>query len=174
MDEIKSLSELFHIFENKSRKRIMYFRGQVRDWPLRPWLAREGVTEQERAKEPKCFERLAEILPKVNDWERATIREVQQVTAWSDTSISFTLDAQRLDPQNCWAIVLDDNEEVLEVLKLGEPTAVFQSIKRRTIGTGDANKVAANLRTSWTATGSDIEIEADVLILPGSCDECRD
>jgi hypothetical protein len=53
----------------------MYFRGQVCDWSLRPSLARESVTEQERTKESECFERLAEILPKVNDWERATIAQ---------------------------------------------------------------------------------------------------
>ena len=66
---------MFHIFENKSRGWIIYFRGQVFDWSLRPWLAREGVSEQERAKESECFERLAEILPNVNDWERATIAQ---------------------------------------------------------------------------------------------------
>jgi len=75
MGEIINLSDLFHIFENRTSGRIMYFRGQVRDWLLRPWLARESVTEQERAKESECFERLAEILPKVNDWERATIAQ---------------------------------------------------------------------------------------------------
>ncbi len=75
MAEIKNLSELLRVFEKKASRRIIYFRGQVRDWSLRPSLAREGVPEQERKKEPECFERLAEILPNVNDWERATIAQ---------------------------------------------------------------------------------------------------
>lgn len=75
MGEIQNLSELIRVFEKKASRRIIYFRGQVRDWSLRPSLAREGVPEQERKKEPECFERLAEILQNVNDWERATIAQ---------------------------------------------------------------------------------------------------
>lgn len=75
MDEIRKLSELFHIFENKSPRRIMYFRGQVRNWSLKPRLARPEVSEQERAKESECFKRLAEKLPTRNDWERASVAQ---------------------------------------------------------------------------------------------------
>lgn len=91
MGEIKNLSELLRVFENRASRRIMYFRGQVRDWPLRPSLARESVPEQEREKEPECFERLAEILPNVNDWERATIAQHHGVPTrlldWSENPL---------------------------------------------------------------------------------------
>jgi hypothetical protein len=99
MVEINKLSDLFHIFEDRTSGWIMYFRGQVRDWPLRPSLAREGVTEQERAKEPECFNRLAEILPMVNDWERAAIAQHYGVPTrlldWSENplvGLYFALD----------------------------------------------------------------------------------
>jgi hypothetical protein len=119
MGEIKSLSELFHIFENKPRRRIMYFRGQVRDWPLRPWLAREGVTEQERAKEPECFERLAEILPEVNDWERATIAQHYGVPTrlldWSENplvGLYFALEDNNYDNEDGVIWVFEDKTAV--------------------------------------------------------------
>ncbi len=115
MGEINNLSDLFHIFENKTRRRIMYFRGQVRDWPLRPWLAREGVTEQERAKESECFERLAEILPKVNDWERATIAQHYGVPTrlldWSENplvGLYFALDDNNYDEKDGVIWVFED------------------------------------------------------------------
>jgi hypothetical protein len=75
MNEIRNISDLFLIYENKTPGRIMYFRGQVFDWPLKPSLARDNVSEHERAKESECFVRLAEILLEVNDWERATIAQ---------------------------------------------------------------------------------------------------
>jgi hypothetical protein len=119
MDEIKSLSELFHIFENKPRGRIMYFRGQVRDWPLRPWLARAGVAEQERAKEPECFERLAEILPKVNDWERATIAQHYGVPTrlldWSENplvGLYFAIEDNNYDIEDGVIWVFEDKTAV--------------------------------------------------------------
>jgi len=99
MGEINNLSDLFRIFENRTSGRIMYFRGQVRDWPLWPSLSRQGITEQERAKEPECFEKLAEILPSVNDWERATIAQHYGVPTrlidWSENplvGLYFALD----------------------------------------------------------------------------------
>lgn len=75
MNEINNLSNLFEIYENRKPKYIIYFRGQFQDWPLRPSLARDNVSEQERSKESKCFERLAMILPNKNDWECATIAQ---------------------------------------------------------------------------------------------------
>lgn len=75
MNEIIKLSDLFLIYEKKTPRRNIYFRGQVFDWPLKPSLARDDVTDHERAKESECFARLTEILPDVNDWERATIAQ---------------------------------------------------------------------------------------------------
>jgi hypothetical protein len=73
----------------------MYFRGQVRDWPLKPSLARENIPKQERAKESECFERLVKILPKANDWERATIARHYGVPTrlldWSENPLAYTL-----------------------------------------------------------------------------------
>ena len=98
----------------------MYFRGQVRDWALRPWLAREGVTEQERAKEPECFERLAEILPKVNDWERATIAQHYGVPTrlldWSENpfvGLYFALEDHKYDNEDGVIWVFEDKTAVV-------------------------------------------------------------
>jgi len=99
MGKIRNLSDLFHIFEGQTSGLIMYFRGQVCDWSLKPSLARENVTEQERAKESECFERLTETLPNVNDWERATIAQHYGVPTrlidWSENplvGLYFALD----------------------------------------------------------------------------------
>jgi len=93
----------------------MYFRGQVCDWSLRPSLARESVTEQERAKESECFERLAEILPKVNDWERATIAQHYGVPTrlldWSENplvGLYFALDDNNYDDKDGVIWVFED------------------------------------------------------------------
>lgn len=121
MGEIKNLSDLFHIFEDRTSRRIMYFRGQVRDWSLRPWLARESVTEQERAKESECFEKLAEILPNVNDWERATIAQHYGVPTrlldWSENplvGIYFTLDDKNYDNEDGVIWVFEDKTVVVK------------------------------------------------------------
>lgn len=115
MSEINNLSALFHIFENRTSRRIMYFRGQVCDWSLRPSLARESVTEQERAKESECFERLAEILPEVNDWERATIAQHYGVPTrlldWSENplvGLYFALDDNNYDEEDGVIWVFED------------------------------------------------------------------
>ena len=115
MGEIINLSDLFHILEDRTPERIMYFRGQVRDWSLRPSLARESVTEQERAKESECFERLAEILPKVNDWERATIAQHYGVPTrlldWSENplvGLYFALDDNNYDDEDGVIWVFED------------------------------------------------------------------
>ena len=120
MGEIKNLSDLFHIFEYRNSGWIMYFRGQVRDWSLRPSLAREGVPEQERKKEPECFERLAEILPNVNDWERATIAQHYGVPTrlldWSENplvGIYFTIKEDKYDNQNGVIWVFEDKTTVV-------------------------------------------------------------
>ncbi|MBN2593911.1 MAG: FRG domain-containing protein [Sedimentisphaerales bacterium] len=119
MDEIINLSDLFRIFENQTPGRIMHFRGQVRDWPLKPSLAREGVTEQERAKEPECFERLAKILPSVNDWERATIAQHYGVPTrlidWSENPLVgfyFALDDKNYDNEDGVIWVFEDKTAV--------------------------------------------------------------
>jgi len=121
MGEIKNLSDLFHIFEDRTSRRIMYFRGQVRDWSLRPSLARESVTEQERAKESECFEKLAEILPNVNDWERATIAQHYGVPTrlldWSENplvGIYFTLDDKNYDNEDGVIWVFEDKTVVVK------------------------------------------------------------
>ena len=121
MGEIINLSELLRIFENKASKRIMYFRGQVRDWSLRPSLAREGVSEQERAKESECFEKLAEILPNVNDWERATIAQHYGVPTrlidWSENplvGIYFALDDKNYDNEDGVIWVFEDKTAVVK------------------------------------------------------------
>ena len=121
MGEIKNLSDLFHIFEDRTSGRIMYFRGQVRDWSLRPWLARESVTEQERAKESECFEKLAEILPNVNDWERATIAQHYGVPTrlldWSENplvGIYFALDDKNYDNEDGVIWVFEDKTVVVK------------------------------------------------------------
>ena len=75
MDKISNLSDLFQIFDNQTPGWIMYFRGQARDWPLKPWIARSTVSEQEREKEPECYKRLASLLPAGTEWERATIAQ---------------------------------------------------------------------------------------------------
>src|SRR4030042_2937922 len=115
MGEINNLSDLFHIFEDRTSGWIMYFRGQVRDWSLRPSLARESVTEQERAKELECFERLAEILPKVNDWERATIAQHYGVPTrlldWSENplvGLYFALDDNNYNDEDGVIWVFED------------------------------------------------------------------
>ena len=120
MDEIINLSDLFHIFEDQTLGWIMYFRGQVRDWSLRPWLARESVTEQERAKESECFERLAKILPKVNDWERATIAQHYGVPTrlldWSENplvGLYFALDDNNYDDEDGVIWVFEDKTFVV-------------------------------------------------------------
>ena len=119
MGEIKSLSELLSVFEKKASGRIIYFRGQVRDWSLRPSLAREGVPEQERKKEPECFERLAEILPNVNDWERATIAQHYGVPTrlidWSENplvGIYFAIKDDKYDSEDGVIWVFEDKTAV--------------------------------------------------------------
>jgi len=99
----------------------MYFRGQVRDWSLRPPLARESVTEQERAKESECFEKLAEILPNVNDWERATIAQHYGVPTrlldWSENplvGIYFALDDKNYDNEDGVIWVFEDKTVVVK------------------------------------------------------------
>jgi hypothetical protein len=107
MGEINYLSDLFHVFDDLSHGWVMYFRGQVYDWSLRPSLARESVTEQERAKELECCKRLAEILTKVNDWERATIAQHYGVPTrlldWSENplvGLYFALDDENHDNED--------------------------------------------------------------------------
>jgi len=119
MGEIKNLSELLRVFEKKPSKSIIYFRGQVRDWSLRPSLAREGVPEQERKKEPECFERLAEILPNVNDWERATIAQHYGVPTrlldWSENplvGIYFAINDGNYDNEDGVIWVFEDKTAV--------------------------------------------------------------
>jgi hypothetical protein len=119
MGEIKNLSELLRVFENKDSKRVMHFRGQVRDWSLRPSLAREGVSEQEREKEPECFERLSEILPDVNDWERATIAQHYGVPTrlidWSENplvGIYFAIENNKYDNEDGVIWVFEDKTAV--------------------------------------------------------------
>lgn len=121
MGEIRNLSDLFHIFEDRASGRIMYFRGQVRDWSLRPSLARESVTEQERAKESECFEKLAQILPNVNDWERATIAQHYGVPTrlldWSENplvGIYFALDDKNYDNEDGVIWVFEDKTVVVK------------------------------------------------------------
>jgi hypothetical protein len=121
MDEINSLSHLFRISENRTSGRIMYFRGQVRDWSLRPSLARESVTEQERTRESECFERLAEILPGVTDWERATIAQHYGVPTrlldWSENplvGLYFALDDSDYDKEDGVIWVFEDKTAVAE------------------------------------------------------------
>ena len=119
MGEIKNLSELLRVFEKKASRRIIYFRGQVRDWSLRPSLARDGVPEQERKKEPECFERLAEILPNVNDWERATIAQHYGVPTrllyWSENplvGIYFAIEDNKYDNEDGVIWVFEDKTAV--------------------------------------------------------------
>jgi len=119
MGEINRLSDLFHIFDGQKSGCIMYFRGQVCDWPLRPSLARESVTEQERARESECFERLAEILPGVNDWERATIAQHYGVPTrlldWSENplvGLYFALDDRDSDDEDGVIWVFKDRTTV--------------------------------------------------------------
>jgi len=119
MDEINHLSDLFHIFEKRSSGWILYFRGQVCDWSLRPSLARESVTEQERAKEFECFDRLAVILPKVNDWERATIAQHYGVPTrlldWSENplvGLYFALNDNNCDNKDGVIWVFEDKTVV--------------------------------------------------------------
>ncbi len=121
MGEIKKLSELFHIFEDRTSRGIIHFRGQVRDWPLRPWLAREGVTEQERAKESECFERLAKILPTANNWERATIAQHYGVPTrlldWSENplvGLYFALEDENYDNKDGVIWVFEDKTAVVD------------------------------------------------------------
>lgn len=120
MDEIANLSDLFHIFEDRTSRRIMYFRGQVRDWSLRPWLARESVTEQERAKESECFKRLAEILPNVNDWESATIAQHYGVPTrlldWSENplvGLYFALNDDNYDDEDGVIWIFEDKTKLV-------------------------------------------------------------
>jgi hypothetical protein len=120
MDKIINLSGLFRIIENQTPGWIMYFRGQVRDWPLRPSLSREGVTEQERAKESECFERLAKILPLVNDWERATIAQHYGVPTrlidWSENplvGLYFALDDKSYDNEDGVIWVFEDKTKIV-------------------------------------------------------------
>lgn len=120
MGIITSLSDLFHIFEDRTSERVMYFRGQVRDWPLSPSLARKSVTEQERAKESECFRRLAEILPNVNDWERATIAQHYGVPTrlldWSENplvGLYFALDDEKYDDEDGVIWVFEDKTIVV-------------------------------------------------------------
>jgi len=119
MGEIENLSDLFRIFEDRTSGRIMYFRGQVHDWSLRPSLARESVTEQERAKESECFKKLAKILPNVNDWERATIAQHYGVPTrlldWSENplvGIYFALDDKNYDNEDGVIWVFEDKTVV--------------------------------------------------------------
>jgi hypothetical protein len=132
MGEINNLSDLFDIFEDQTSGWIMYFRGQVRDWSLRPWLARESVTEQERAKESECFERLAEILPQVNDWERATIAQHYGVPTrlldWSENplvGLYFALNDNNYDDEDgvIW-VFADKTIVVKEVASLRDGSGV--------------------------------------------------
>ena len=99
----------------------MYFRGQVRNWSLKPSLAREIVTEQERAKESECFEKLAKILPNVNDWERATIAQHYGVPTrlldWSENplvGLYFALDDKNYDNEDGVIWVLEDKTAVVK------------------------------------------------------------
>jgi hypothetical protein len=99
----------------------MYFRGQVRDWLLRPSLARESATEQERAMESECFEKLAEILPNMNDWERATIAQHYGVPTrlldWSENplvGLYFALDDKNYDSEDGVIWILEDKTAVVK------------------------------------------------------------
>ena len=104
------------------------------------------------------------------DWKRATIREVQQVTSWADGEVKFTLDAQRLDPENCWAVALDDNEEVLAVHKVGTPTAIYQAIRRPAVS---ATAGAVRLVSEYFAFSADFAYKCKFIIMPSSCTEFR-
>jgi hypothetical protein len=119
MDEIRNLSELLRVFENRASRRIMYFRGQVRDWCLKPSLARESVSQQEREKESDCFERLAKILTNVNDWERATIAQHHGVPTrlldWSENplvGIYFAIEGNEYDGEDGVIWVFEDKTAV--------------------------------------------------------------
>ncbi|NQT68188.1 MAG: FRG domain-containing protein [Desulfobacteraceae bacterium] len=121
MGEIINLPNLFHIFEDRTSGWIMYFRGQVRDWSLRPSLARESVTEQERAKESECFEKLAKILPNVNDWECATIAQHYGVPTrlldWSENplvGLYFALDDKNYGNEDGVIWVFEDKTAIVK------------------------------------------------------------
>jgi hypothetical protein len=125
MGKINNLSDLFHIFEDRTPEWIMYFRGQVHDWSLKPSLARESITEQEREKESECFERLAEILPTVNDWERATIAQHYGVPTrlldWSENplvGLYFALDDNNDDEDGVIWVFEDKTILVPEVASI--------------------------------------------------------
>ena len=82
-------------------------------------MAREGVPEQERKKEPECFERLAEILPNVNDWERATIAQHYGVPTrlldWSENplvGIYFAINDGNYDNEDGVIWVFEDKTAV--------------------------------------------------------------
>lgn len=120
MDEIKELSELFHIFEDRTFGGIKHFRGQVHDWPLKPWLVRQSVIKQERAKESECFDRLAKILPTANDWERATIAQHYGVPTrlldWSENplvGLYFALEDENYDNKDGVIWVFEDKTAIV-------------------------------------------------------------
>jgi len=100
-----------------------------------------------------------------------SIREVQQVTSWSDGEIRFTLDGMRIDPANCWAIVFDKDENILSTLMIGNPTEVFQDVRYpSSVYTGSSGRCSI-LDTIWVCSSSDFEFECDFLIPEGSCDK---
>lgn len=120
----------------------------------RSWLMSDVYLANSRARVELCS---------APDPKRALYREIQQVTEWSDTSIKFTMDALRIDPANCWAVVLDENEDVLVSYKIGDPIEITQNI-RRPMSTNSRPFALSGIST----TDGNFEFECEFLIRPAS------
>jgi len=123
MDKIVNLSDLFQIFEGQTSGWIMYFRGQTKDWPLKPWIARSSVSEQERKNEPECFRRLEALLPTATDWERATIAQHYGIPTrlldWSENplvGLYFAIENSNHDNEDGVIWVFEDKTAISKYL----------------------------------------------------------
>jgi len=86
---------------------------------------------------------------------------------WNDGAVTFTMDAQLIDPNNCWAVILDDNEQVLQVLKIGQLDAIQKDIRRPLVSN---SKYPAILFNEFLSSSAETTIEFDFLFLEGSWD----
>ena len=105
------------------------------------------------------------------DWKKATIREVQQVVSVLDNKVEFIMDAQRLNPAEAWAAVIDDNDEQIGLLEIGTPVAKTQDIRYPSAVFAGGSTRCAQLATPHTLSSADSEIEFEFLLLDSSCEK---
>lgn len=111
------------------------------------------------------------------DYATSYIREIQQITSVSDSEVQFTMDAVRLDPNNCYASVvafdIDGTELVLQTTTIGNPSGVIpgtiipvEQYIRRPVAPGETYEYGIKTVSGISTTDGNFEFECDFLILP--------